>query len=139
MTFLSAYEDFVQGTLAALPTAVGRLRYLAELRLEDGSYHHWGMNRTYGRERAQAAMARAHTAVALDLLRSPMREVMRQVREEAGRKGVNPADYVARLLDLRSELLPGKLGGGSVRHLNAVLETVSKLSRKARGANLPAA
>ena len=138
MTFLSAYDDFVRGTLAALPTAIGRLRYLAELRTAS-AYEHWGMRRVYGAETAQQAMSRAHTAVVLEILRLPIREVMRQVRQEAAREAVGAPDYVLRLLDKDAALRPEKLGGGSARHFTATLSTLSRLARKSAGANLPAA
>ncbi len=97
------------------------------------------MNRTYGKEPAQQAMMRAHSAVVLELLRLPVREVMRQLREEAGRRSIPPSEYARSLLALDPALLPTKLGGGSARHFSALLTAVSKLARKATGASLPAA
>ena len=138
MSFLSAYDDFVRGTLAALPTAVGRLQYLAELRRQ-GGYQHWGMERVYGTEAAKDAMARAHTAVVLEILRLPTREVMRQVRQEAARQAMPAADYVQQLLSKERALQPEKLGGGSAKHFTATLTTLSKLAHRSRGATLPAA
>jgi hypothetical protein len=139
MTFLSAYEDFVTQTLAALPTPLARLRYLAGLRDREGAYQHWGMVRTYGAEAAQAAMGRAHTGVVLELLRLPVREVFRQLKDDAGRMALPAGEYFARLSELSAALQPQKLGGGSARHFNATLIALSKLAKKAAGANLPAA
>lgn len=139
MTFLSAYEDFVNGTLAALPSPLARLRYLASLRSADGVYEHWGMTRIYGRDMAQVAMARAHTAVVLELLRLPMRDVFRQLKEEAGRVALPAAQYFADLSAMGPALQPQKLGGGSARHFNATLVALSKLAKRATGASLPAA
>ena len=138
MTFLSAYDDFVSGTLAALPTVVGRLRYLAGLRRR-GLYEHWGMERVYGAEVAQQAMARAHTAVVLQILRLPTREVMRQVRQEAAGAEMAAGDYLEQLLNRDQALQPEKLGGGSARHFTATLKTLSKLARRPRDASRPAA
>lgn len=138
MTFFSAFEDFVSETLAALATSVGRLRYLANLR-HQGRYRHWGMERVYGADAAQQAMGRAHTAVALEILRLPVREVMRQVRLEAERESVAAGEYVEQLLTQAEALQPQKLGGGSARHFTATLKTLSKLGKKAEGATRPAA
>ena len=138
MTFLSAYQDFVNGTLAALPNAVARLRYLGELR-SGGAYQHWGMKRTYGIDAAEEAMAKAHTAVVLELLRLPMREVIRQVKQEAERQAVPASNFVELLLQQREAIQPEKLGGASARHFSATLATLSKLARKSAVASLPAA
>lgn len=139
MIFLSPYEDFVTHSLAALPTPLARLRYLAGLRDQAGTYQHWGMSRMYGSEAAQAAMGRAHTAVVLELLRLPAREVFRQLKEEAGRRALPAGQYFEEFSALGAALQPQKLGGGSVRHFNATLIALSKLAKKAAGANLPAA
>lgn len=139
MTFLSPYEDFVTHTLAALPTPLARLRYLASLRDARGTYQHWGMVRSYGAEAAQAAMGRAHTGVVLELLRLPLREVFRQLKDDAGRLALPAGQYFTELSALGGALQPQKLGGGSARHFNATLIALSKLAKKQAGASLPAA
>ena len=139
MSFLSPYEDFVNHTLAALPTPLARLRYLACLRDTEGAYQHWGMIRTYGAEAAQAAIGRAHTGVVLELLRLPLREVFRQLKDDAGRLALPASQYFEQLSALGMALQPQKLGGGSARHFSATLTALSKLAKKATGANLPAA
>lgn len=139
MTFLSPYEDFVNSTLAALPTPLARLRYLASLRAAGLDYDHWGMVRRYGRDAAQAAMSRAHTAVVLELLRLPLREVFRQLKDDAIRLSQPAGKYFEQLSAYGAALHPQKLGGGSARHFTATLIALSKLAKKAAGANLPAA
>jgi hypothetical protein len=97
------------------------------------------MVRTHGRNAAQAAMARAHTAVVLELLRLPTREVLRHLKEEAGRMELPAGQYLELFFAFGDALQPQKLGGGSARHFNATLIALAKLAKKTAGATLPAA
>ena len=76
MPLRSAYEDFVGVTLHAVPGAAGRLLYLRSLRDSEGSYHHWGLERTYGKEVSCQAIAQAQSDVIQKLLRSPLRRLV---------------------------------------------------------------
>src|SRR5215472_9336822 len=81
MTLLSAYEDFVGRTLGAFRSAWEKLRYISSLREGSRRYRHWGMEKTYGDGDAEQAIQRAHTEVALSVLRRPIRQLSLELEE----------------------------------------------------------
>ncbi len=132
MTFLSAYEDFVERTLAALPGWWRKLDYLAGLRRADGRYAHWGLQRVYGERRAQEAMAQAHRELMLQVLRTPLRALVDEV--EGGGK-----EALEFLRQSGVDLLPGDLGGGSARHFSSVVSAISQVAHRRSQATSPSA
>jgi hypothetical protein len=79
MKILSALEDFMLHTIAAVPGTWNRLRFTAGLRGRSGEYEHWGMTRTYGADAAQQAMRSAHQEVFLEVLRTPLSELFEEL------------------------------------------------------------
>lgn len=60
----SAVADLWKHTLSRIPTAYGRLTYLASLRdTSSGVYRHHGLNAIYGREESARAMRESHEQV----------------------------------------------------------------------------
>ena len=139
MTLLSVGDDFVHTTLRAVPGLLGKLRYVAELRGEDGRYAHWGLARVYGEPAAQRALAEAHLALFLQVLRAPLRELLEDILQMAAANGEKPAVCTQNLQASLPALLPPELGGGSARHFSSVLEGLSSLSRSKRPASRPTA
>ena len=129
MVLLSAYEDLVLRTFPSLPGLIGRLDYVAGLRGEAGEYEHWGLSQAHDLRAAQAAFARAHTELWLEVLRTPVTKLQQDLLATVSEKGQEPLDYVEQLVQRGKVLVPGNLGGGSVRHFNCVLLTLSSLSR----------
>ena len=132
MIFFSAYDDFVQRTLAALPGWWRKLDYLAGLRREGGRYAHWGLQRVYGERRAQEAMAQAHRELMLEVLRTPLRALADEV--EGG--GKEALDF---LRHPGANLLPDDLGGGSARHFSSVVSAISQVARRRSPSPSPSA
>jgi hypothetical protein len=135
MTLLSVSDDFVRTTLRAVPGLLGRLRYVAGLRGEDGRYQHWGLARVYGEPAAQRTLAEAHLSLFLKVLRAPLRELVEDLQQMAAADGEKPAVCADRLREALPRLLPPELGGGSARHFSSVLEGLSSLSRSRRAAS----
>ena len=131
MTLRSAYEDLVGSTLASISGLFAKIEYLSSLRGRDASapYQHWGLARVYGEQAAQQALAEAHRALFLKVLRTSLRELHRGagVRKEA--LSIPAQDYLEELRARRSDLLPADLDGGSVRHFNSVLRALSSLAK----------
>lgn len=134
MTLLSASDDFVCTTLRAVPGLLGKLRYVAGLRAEDGRYAHWGLARVYGEPAAQRTLAEAHLSLFLKVLRAPLKELWEDLRQMAAAEGEKPAACAESLKASLPALLPPELGGGSARHLSSVLEGLWALSRSKRAA-----
>ncbi len=137
MTLLSVNDDFVHTTLRAVPGLLGKLRYVAGLRGEDGGYAHWGLARVYGQPAAQRALAEAHLALFLRVLRAPLRELEEDLHLTAAADGEKPAACARSLQANLAGLLPPELGGDSARHFSSVLAALSSLSRSQRPASRP--
>ncbi len=123
MTLASAYEDLQQRTLVALPGLWERIRYLAALRNSGGSYRHWGMDRTFGEQAAQNALGAAHTQLFLQVLRTPLRQLVAEYEHSQSDSG--------ELMDW-SLYVPGDMAGGSVSHFNSIVSTLQALAGNRR-------
>ncbi len=121
MTLFSAYEDFVIRTLGRLGGTVEKLLYLASVRDRAGEYCHWGLAKTFGQQQASEALARAHTEVYLDLLRTPIAALYAEAQKLDGR--------AIAAQEAAKQLLPHDLGGGTRRHFNSILLVLSLLSQ----------
>lgn len=126
MTLLSAREDFEERTLASFKTPLEKLAYLARTRDEAGQYRHWGLNKVYGERAAATAMAEAHSQVWIEVLRTPIQQLSREMEtmDKTQREAL-----VAELKRLRDLSRPADLRGGSVRHFNSVLLALESLCR----------
>jgi hypothetical protein len=81
MTLLSARQDFVQRTLAALGGIWKRLVFTAGLRTNTGEYEHWGLERVHGAVESRSAIALAHLDLIGELVTTPIAEVVEGVTE----------------------------------------------------------
>jgi hypothetical protein len=126
MTLLSASEDLRYRTMGVFAGPLEKIAYLARMREDAGQYRHWGMSRTYGEQAAAAAMAEVHSEVWIEVLRTPVPELLRQL----GRMGTtNRAAVIEELKNYRRRSCPADRSGGTVRHFNSVLLALECLSR----------
>ena len=123
MPLLSAAEDIKERTLRRIAGALNRLRYLAELRRS--RYQHWGLQRTHGEEPAAEACREAHSAEFLGVLRSDLDDLVEDTTVAAHASG---AELEAACDVEAEELVPEKAGGGSPRHLSALVFALRKLA-----------
>lgn len=78
----SAATDLWRRTLSAIPTAYGRLAYLASLRDQNsGVYRHHGLMATFGREASTRALRESHERCFLDWLNLDLESKTRDLRE----------------------------------------------------------
>ena len=80
---LNVAEDFKKYTLRSLPTLVEKLAYVSSLQSEEGRYTHWGLTRIFGDHRAQKAIRTAHSELALEMVRAPIRAVCHEYHRAA--------------------------------------------------------
>lgn len=139
MTFLSASEDFLATTLAALPGVWGKLHYLSGLRSEDGAYAHWGLTRLHGEAAVQRALGEAHRDVFLQVLRTPLAPLLEEASLSAAEQELDAASYLRGLSQGSQALLPPHLGGGMESHFSSVLKALSKLAQARSSATRRAA
>jgi hypothetical protein len=88
---LKTTEDFKNYTLGALPTLVAKLAYVSSLQDEDGRYTHWGLSRSFGDQKAQKAIRAAHSELALDVLRRPIRGLYFELQSAHEQQQVEPS------------------------------------------------
>ncbi|MGH9670948.1 MAG: hypothetical protein ACRD3A_12660 [Terriglobales bacterium] len=139
MAFLSASEDFLTTTLAALPGVWGKLQYLSGLRNEAGDYDHWGLTRLHGEAAVQRALGEAHRDVFLEILRTPLTPLLEEAGLSAADRELDPASYLLQLSARSRALLPSHLGGGTEPHFSSVLKALSMLARARSSATRRAA
>jgi hypothetical protein len=128
----STFDDFNRTTLASVPGVFGKLDYIAGLRDENGQYQHWGLARVYGEEAAQQAIAEAHRTLFLQLLRMPLRDLVKDLpdAEAARKKGLRP--FLEDVKSRSDRFIPADLGGGSARHFNSVIDSLLALVKRSR-------
>jgi hypothetical protein len=134
MTLKSALQDLRETTLAAISGLLAKLAYLGSLRRREGGYLHWGLSQVHGEEASNRALKAAHTEVLSVVLRTPIAELVEDLRESS-RGSRKPADaYVEGMRERFNELLPSPEDTVSARHLNSVLVALSSLEKNQKGA-----
>ena len=128
MTLLSIKDDLLQRTLANIPGVLGKLDYVAELR-EGGKYTHWGLARIYGEEVLQRTMGEVHRGLFLQVLRTPLRQLLEEVKGAAAAQRSDARQYLEALSQDARLLIPPNLGGGSAAHFNSVVAALLSLLR----------
>jgi hypothetical protein len=120
MALVSPVEDFLIRSLGPVKSAVARLKYLGEIR-RNCVYEHWGMERTYGAERTNAALAEIHSMLWLEVLRTPIKQLKEESEPRAD-------DSVSTFFS--PGLVPSDIRGASIRHMRLVARTLSMLAAK---------
>jgi hypothetical protein len=135
MTLKSALQDLRETTLAAVSGLLAKLAYLGSLRRrEDGGYMHWGMSLVHGEESSDRALKAAHTEVLSTVLRTPIPELVEDLRESSQDSQKTAGVYVEGMREQFSELLPSPQDTASARHLNSVLVALSSLEKNQKRA-----
>ena len=120
MKLFSAVEDFVNESLASIPSQLGRLRFIAAMN-KNGIYKHWGMSKRHGADEAQKAISEAHSDSFEKVLTSPVPNLVSEDREIAASSGSQEVELAS--------ALPSDLRGGTPRHLKWILRVVGLLNR----------
>jgi hypothetical protein len=129
MTLKSALQDLRETTLAAVSGLLARLAYLGSLRRREGGYLHWGMSLVHGEEASDRALKAAHTEVLSTVLRTPIADLVEDLRESSQESEKTAGAYVEGMREQFSELLPSPQDAASARHLNSVLVALSSLEK----------
>ena len=129
MTLKSALQDLRETTLAAISGLFAKLHYLASLRRRDGGYLHWGMSLVHGQESSDRALKAAHAEVLSTVLRTPISDLVEDLRESSEDSCQAPGAYVEGMRGQLPELVPSPQDAASARHLNSVLIALSSLEK----------
>lgn len=128
MTLLAIKDDFFERTLSKIPGLFGKLDYVAELR-EQGRYVHWGLERIYGEKGLQRTMAEVHRGLFLQVLRTPLRQLLEDVTRSAAEQRSDVRQYLQALMRTRHSLAAPNLGGASDAHFNSIVAALLSLLR----------
>jgi hypothetical protein len=134
MTLKSALQDLREGTLAAVSGLLGKLAYLASLRNREGGYRHWGLSLVHGEDSSQRALKAAHTEVLSTVLRTPIAELVEDLRNSSKDSAKSGATYVEGMREQLNELIPSAQDKASADHLNSVLVALSSLEKNQKRA-----
>ena len=126
---LTAFEDFMLRTMDVLQGVWSKLNYIRELRAPDGSYEHWGLARIHGEETTHAMIADVHSELYLQLLRTPLPELLEQLHLSADDADCSAAQLARQLRESTGKITPQDLRGGAPEHLKAVLLIADLLSK----------
>jgi len=130
MTLKSALQDLRETTLAAVSGLLAKLAYLASLRDREGGYRHWGFALLHGTEASDRALKAAHTEVLSTVLRTPISELVEDLRQSSHDGKETAGDYVEGMRQQVDQLLPSPQDVASARHLNSVLVALSSLEQE---------
>ena len=125
-------QDLQDRTLRAVSGLVGKLDYLSSLRNQDGLYSHWGMERVHGEEATRRALRDAHRSIVSDILRTPLRYLVRDAEESAAVKQTDASELLQSLREHPAQVTPAGAGVGTERHLSSVLHALFHLVRNRR-------
>ncbi|MGA9308010.1 MAG: hypothetical protein WBW31_21615 [Candidatus Sulfotelmatobacter sp.] len=129
MTLKSALQDLRETTLAAVSGLLAKLAYLGSLRRREGGYLHWGMTLVHGEESSERALKAAHTEVLSTVLRTPVADLVEDLRESSRDNQQTAEAYVDGMRQQLSALLPSPQDAPTARHLNSVLIALSSLEK----------
>jgi hypothetical protein len=129
MTLKSALQDLRETTLGAISGLLAKLAYLSSLRRREGGYLHWGMTLVHGEEASNRALKAAHTEVLSAVLRTPISDLLEDLRESSQSNRKSADAYVEGMREQFSDLLPSPEDTASARHLNSVLVALSSLEK----------
>lgn len=132
MRLKSAREDFETTTLEAVPGLLGRLSYVGRLQDSKGKYEHWGLAKVYGNEAAQGAISASHRGLLSEVLRRPLKGLLKDVLASCSNEQMEEREFLAKLA-----VTSPKHPSPAVRaHLASVLSALSALVESRDHANL---
>jgi hypothetical protein len=134
MTLKSAVQDLRETTLAAISGLLAKLAYLGSLRRKEGGYLHWGMSLVHGEESSERALKTAHTEILSTVLRTPISDLVEDLRESSQGSEKTAGTYVEGMREQLNELLPSPQDAVAARHLNSVLVALSSLEKNRKRA-----
>lgn len=123
----SAAEDFEGRTLNAVPGLLGKLRYVALLHDNRGTYSHWGLEKVYGSGSAEKAIRSSHGALIARILKTPLRVLADDLQHSAAGAQITDFELLSSLERPVRNGLPVQRFNASEKHFRSVLHTLSAL------------
>jgi hypothetical protein len=123
----SAVEDFEGRTLNAVPGLLGKLRYVALLHNNRGTYSHWGLEKVYGSGSAEKAIRSSQGALIARILKTPLRVLADDLQHSAAGAQITDFELLSSLDRPGGKGLPAQRFNASEKHFRSVLHTLSVL------------
>jgi hypothetical protein len=130
MRLRNARQSFAEETLSSLPHLLARLCYVFELRDGSGEFSHWGLERTYGVDKARAAIRDCFYDDLLALTRTGFDEAAPMLADQGTDRQETLANILAAL-----ETVPA---AGKSARLDHMIFSLKILLMMARGGRLAA-
>ncbi len=96
---------------------------------------HWGLSLVHGEESSERALKAAQTEVLSKVLRTPISELVKDLRESSQNSNKTAEGYVEGMREQFSELVPSAEDTASAAHLNSVLIALSSLEKSQKRAS----
>jgi len=125
-------EDFVLNTLQGVNGCLGKLEYLNSLRDENGTIHHWGLEKIYGAERTGAEFESAYGHSLNQLLRTPYQVLWKEFMESCTEKERAPQTFLHEFRENIFKHMPKEFDEAQNLHVRQVLDVVSALADHSR-------
>jgi hypothetical protein len=129
-----------RNTLSQVPTAFGKLAYLAGMRDENtGAYAHHGLASMYGEEEAGRTLRDSHLQIFLEWLARPLAEQREDLDEYLAGLEQTPDVVIAAWVKLHSyaRLIPAEAQGAERELFLADMEALVELLRNEFGVAAP--
>jgi hypothetical protein len=133
MRLRSVLEDFEANTLAAVPGLLGKLSYLGTLHDGNGAYGHWGLDKVYGTDAAQAAINTSHRTLLSRILKTPLPLLLDDVRDSSASHQLPAREFLFYLSS--SHPLPKSPPHAAQAHFKSVLHVLLALAESRHTAN----
>ncbi len=125
----AARRDFECYTLMGVPTLIGKLAYLDELRTDAAErYEHWGLERRFGVAPVHHALEDVHNLLARELLSSRLHDLAQDLTSLPLRQEVPERHRTPLGVDLKT---PSQLSPVERGHFQLTLDTLRLLDRAA--------
>lgn len=126
----AARKDFECYTLMGVPTLIGKLAYLDELRADiSHRYRHWGLERQFGTGHVEEALGAVHSLLAREYLSTRLRGLAEDVEALKKREELPESQ---RLLFNRVLQAPDGMSAAERAHFALTVETLKLLQERAR-------
>jgi hypothetical protein len=125
MSLLDPTEDFLARSVRKVGGKIARLAFVGRLRHGADDYKHWGMERMFGKDAAQSAIAQVHTTVWRDVLITRIQDLESDFHKE-------PETLIRGELRWDESVVPNDRGAGTKRHFAFLMKTLNLLLRHPR-------
>jgi len=125
----AALHDFITRSLGPLSNAWEKLVYVSGLRKKPEPYAHWGMEDSYGKKAAGAAIEEAHRHIVKEMLATPYERTLEAVEGFAA-QNAQPAQDAIDLVSGEKDCGPPELSKPEAKHLQVELEALRLLTKK---------